>query len=154
MAAYSSNLYLEAAAGRQHDDRPWREPVGQSGTGVPRGGVVDEMSCAEHVFCPFLPLSLGTPAAGIDQARRVEDNIAMSAALKWNLVSVEEYLAGELVSPIKHEYIAGVVYAMAGARNAHNLIAANCLGELRSRLRGKRCRAYSGDTKIRVRLPH
>ena len=40
----------------------------------------------------------------------------MSAAKKLHLVSVEDYLAGELVSPIKHEYLGGVVYAMAGAR--------------------------------------
>ncbi len=78
----------------------------------------------------------------------------MSALPKLNLVSIDDYLAGELVSPIKHEYLGGVVYAMAGARNAHNLIASNCLGALYTRLRGKRCRAYNSDTKIRVRLPH
>jgi Uma2 family endonuclease len=77
----------------------------------------------------------------------------MSAALKWNLISVEDYLEGELVSPIKHEYIGGVVYAMAGARNVHNLIASNTLGSLHARLRGKRCRPYNSDPKIRVRLP-
>ena len=76
----------------------------------------------------------------------------MTAAEKLNLVSVEDYLAGELVSTIKHEYIAGVVYAMAGARNVHNLIASNALGFLHSRLRGGGCRAYNSDTKVRVRL--
>jgi len=78
----------------------------------------------------------------------------MRAVPKWHLVSVEDYLAGELVSPIKHEYLGGVVYAMAGARNAHNLIASNTLVALGSRLRGKRCRPYNSDTKIRLRLPH
>jgi Uma2 family endonuclease len=78
----------------------------------------------------------------------------MSAVPRWNLVSIDDYLAGELVSPIKHEYLGGVVYAMAGARNAHNLIASNTLVALGSRLRGKRCRAYNSDTKIRLRLPH
>src|SRR5438045_4152677 len=78
----------------------------------------------------------------------------MTAAEKLNLVSVEDYLAGELVSPVKHEYLGGVVYAMAGARNAHNLIVANTQGTLHGRLRGKRCRAYTSDTKIRIRLPH
>jgi Uma2 family endonuclease len=77
----------------------------------------------------------------------------MSTANKLNLVSVEDYLAGELVSPVKHEYLGGVVYAMAGARNAHNLIATNTLGTLHARLRGKPCRPYNSDTKIRVRLP-
>jgi Uma2 family endonuclease len=78
----------------------------------------------------------------------------MTAAPKLDLISVEDYLAGELVSPIKHEYLGGFVYAMAGARNVHNLIATNTLVNLGSRLRGKRCRPFNSDTKIRVRLPN
>ena len=77
----------------------------------------------------------------------------MSTARKLNLVSVDDYLAGELISPIKHEYLGGVMYAMAGARNVRNLIASNTLGSLHSRLRGSLCRAYNSDTKIRIRLP-
>ena len=77
----------------------------------------------------------------------------MSAAEKLNLISVEDYLAGELVSPIKHEYLGGVVHAMEGARNLHNTIAGNVLGSLHARLRGRRCRPFNSDTKIRVRLP-
>ncbi|MBY0522418.1 MAG: Uma2 family endonuclease [Gemmataceae bacterium] len=77
----------------------------------------------------------------------------MTAAAKLNLISVEDYLAGELESPVKHEYVDGVLYAMAGARNAHNLIASNTLGTLHMRLRGKRCRQYNSDTKVRIRLP-
>jgi Uma2 family endonuclease len=77
----------------------------------------------------------------------------MSAAERIQLVSVDDYLSGELVSPIKHEYLGGVVYAMAPARNVHNLIASNVLGVLHSRLRGSGCRPFNSDTKIRVRLP-
>jgi Uma2 family endonuclease len=77
----------------------------------------------------------------------------MSTAVKFNLVSVDAYLAGELVSPVKHEYLGGVVYTMAGARNAHNLIASNALIAVGSRLRGSQCRAYNSDTKIRIHLP-
>lgn len=76
----------------------------------------------------------------------------MSTAKKRELVCVEDYLAGELVSPVKHEYLDGVVYAMAGARNAHNVIATNVLGALHGRLRGQPCRPFNSDTKIRVRL--
>ena len=77
----------------------------------------------------------------------------MSTAKKLNLVSVEAYLAGELHSPVKHEYLGGVVYAMAGARNAHNLIATNIIGGLHARLRGNPCRLFNSDTKIRIHLP-
>lgn len=77
----------------------------------------------------------------------------MSTAERLHLMSVDDYLAGELVSPVKHEYIAGVVYAMTGARNLHNLIASNTLVALGSRLRGKPCRAFNSDTKIRLLFP-
>src|SRR5437660_4010060 len=77
----------------------------------------------------------------------------MSTATKPNLVSVEDYLAGELISPVKHEYLGGVVYAMAGAPNMHNVIASNTLVAVGSRLRGRPCRLFNSDTKIRVRLP-
>ena len=61
----------------------------------------------------------------------------MSAVRKLELVSVEDYLAGELESPIKHEYLGGYIYAMAGARNAHNIIAGNIFAVLHFRLRGR-----------------
>jgi Uma2 family endonuclease len=75
----------------------------------------------------------------------------MTAAKRRDLVSVSDYLAGEMASPTKHEYVAGVVYAMAGARNAHNLIATNAVVALGARLRGKPCRMYNSDTKVRIR---
>ena len=34
-------------------------------------------------------------------------------------LSVEDYLEGEKVSPVKHEYVEGEVYAMAGASDNH-----------------------------------
>jgi Uma2 family endonuclease len=76
----------------------------------------------------------------------------MSAAKKLNRISVEDYLADELDSPIKHEYLGGAVYAMAGARNVHNRIASNALGFLLARLRGKRCQPFNSDTKVRIRV--
>ncbi len=79
--------------------------------------------------------------------------IDMSTAHQQNLISVEDYLAGELVAKVKHEYLGGFVYAMAGARNVHNVIAVNVIAGLRERLRGSKCRPYNSDTKIRVRLP-
>ena len=77
----------------------------------------------------------------------------MTAAPRLNLVSVDDYLAGELVSPVKHEYLGGVVYATAGAANVHNLIVMNTGARLHARLRGTPCRVYNSDTKIRIRLP-
>jgi Uma2 family endonuclease len=77
----------------------------------------------------------------------------MSAAKKLNLISVEDYLEAELSASTKHEYLGGVVYAMAGARNVHNTIAGNVFAALHASLRGKHCRPFNSDTKIRLRLP-
>ncbi len=77
----------------------------------------------------------------------------MGAAKKLKLISVEDYLAGELRSSVKHEYQGGVIHAMAGATNNHNTIAGNVFASLHARLRGQRCRPFNFDTKVRVRLP-
>lgn len=54
---------------------------------------------------------------------------------------------------MKHEYVGGVVYAMAVRNSSHNIIATNILVLLHGKLRGKKCRPFNSDTKIRVRLP-
>jgi Uma2 family endonuclease len=76
----------------------------------------------------------------------------MTAAPKWERVSVEHYLAGERRSHVKHEYLYGVLYAMPGARNVHNRIASNVLGKLDARLTGQPCQPFNSDTKIRIRM--
>ena len=105
---------------------------------------------------PLVSAHLGSriarAARSFTPAARLETD-SMSTAKKLELLAVEDYLAGELTSPIKHEYLGGVVYAMAGARNAHNIIATNTVGGLHARLRGRPCRPFNSDTKIRVRLP-
>ncbi|QSA96797.1 Uma2 family endonuclease [Methylococcus sp. EFPC2] len=61
-----------------------------------------------------------------------------------------DYLAGEPLSAVRHEYVAGHVYAMAGAGKAHNTIALNIASRLRNHLRGSPCRSYIADMKVRV----
>ena len=76
----------------------------------------------------------------------------MSAAKKIELLSVENYLAGERVAKKKHEYAGGYVYAMAGAKNIHNVIAGAFFGTLYGKLRGGRCQPFNPDTKVRIRM--
>ncbi|WP_442483658.1 Uma2 family endonuclease [Aeoliella sp. SH292] len=77
----------------------------------------------------------------------------MTAAKKFELVSVEDYLADEQASDIKHEYLGGYVYAMAGARTVHNQIATNATIAIGNQLRGKKCQVFSSDMKVRAHLP-
>ena len=77
----------------------------------------------------------------------------MTAAEKLNLISVEDYLAGELESPVKHEYLDGNVYSVADTRNAHNLISGKYHRVFAFAPGGRPCRPFNSDTKIRVRLP-
>ncbi len=65
-------------------------------------------------------------------------------------ISPEEYLEGEKTSLVKHEYIQGQVYAMAGASDAHNLITGSFYSLLRNHLRGKGCLPYTGDMKAQI----
>lgn len=62
----------------------------------------------------------------------------------------EEYLKLEEESGVKHEYIDGYAYAMAGAIDAHATIALNLAASLRDRLRGSDCRVYITDMKARI----
>ncbi|WP_339458513.1 Uma2 family endonuclease [Nodularia spumigena] len=65
-------------------------------------------------------------------------------------VTPEEYLEMEERSDIKHEYIDGYIYAMAGALDSHVTIALNLATLLRNHVRGSGCRVYIADMKARI----
>ncbi|MBD2034551.1 Uma2 family endonuclease [Leptolyngbya sp. FACHB-321] len=65
-------------------------------------------------------------------------------------LSPEAYLQMEENSPVKHEYIDGEAYAMAGASDPHVTIAGNLFALLRSHVRGTGCRVYIADMKARL----
>jgi Uma2 family endonuclease len=65
-------------------------------------------------------------------------------------LSVEEYLEFEEKSKVRHEYVAGYVFAMAGATDAHNTVTVNVVTSLRPHLRRSGCRVYMVDMKVRV----
>jgi len=67
-----------------------------------------------------------------------------------HLISPEEYLAAEETSQVKHEYIDGYTYAMAGATDAQAAIVWNLTVLVGTILRGTPCRGRGSDTKIRV----
>lgn len=65
-------------------------------------------------------------------------------------LSVEEYLEGERDAGVRHEYVAGQAYAMAGASARHNRIALNIAGRLNDLLADGECEAFMADMKVRV----
>lgn len=77
----------------------------------------------------------------------------MTALLRPDPVSVDEYLECELVSEVKHEYVGGHVHAMAGGTTRHSAVATNVTIALGGALRGKPCRPFNSDLKIRIELP-
>ena len=62
----------------------------------------------------------------------------MTVAARQMHWTEEEYLAFENESATKHEYLDGEIFAMAGAKPAHNRVASNTLVSLGDLLRGRR----------------
>ncbi len=62
----------------------------------------------------------------------------------------EEYLAFEREAEVKHEYYAGEIFAFAGASEQHNLIVANVIRELGIEVKGRPCKVYPSDMRVRI----
>jgi Uma2 family endonuclease len=74
----------------------------------------------------------------------------MVLAKKYNLMSEQAYLDGELLSDIRHEYIEGEVYAMFGAHKYHNQIVMTVSNVFYNHLLGKPCQPYASDMKVKI----
>lgn len=70
--------------------------------------------------------------------------------LRDDYISEQEYLEGEKISEIKHEYVDGNVFAMAGASKNHQRIIANLARHLGNHLNGSSCEVFFSDIKVRV----
>jgi hypothetical protein len=69
----------------------------------------------------------------------------MAAGIADTRISRQDYLQGELASEIRHEYLAGNVYAMSGGTLNHQRVAGN-------QLVGKPCFPTGSDFKLQVPL--
>jgi Uma2 family endonuclease len=61
-----------------------------------------------------------------------------------------EYLEAEVTSDVRHEFLNGEVWAMAGGSPEHAALAAALIRELGTSLRGTPCRVYTSDLRIRI----
>ena len=64
------------------------------------------------------------------------------------LMTEEQYLSFERASELRHEFLCGEIFAMAGASEGHNLASLNLATVLNFELREKPCRVYSNDMRV------
>lgn len=65
-------------------------------------------------------------------------------------LDIDSFLAFEVDSPDKHEYVRGEVFAMVGVSLRHGRIAANLVESMNAATRGGPCRVYPSDVKVRI----
>jgi Uma2 family endonuclease len=63
---------------------------------------------------------------------------------------LEDYLSVEEMSTVRHEFLNGDIFAMAGGTPEHAALSAAAVIVLGRRLEGRACRPYSADLRIRV----
>jgi len=64
--------------------------------------------------------------------------------------TLEEYFEIELNSEIKYEYWDGQIFAMSGASPEHNEISVNLTREIGTQLKGRQCKLFHGDQRVKV----
>jgi Uma2 family endonuclease len=74
----------------------------------------------------------------------------MSEPARRPSYTFSDYLRIEHDAGIKHEYLDGQIYAMAGGTPEHAVLAANVITVVNVQLRGRDCRVYSSDLRVRV----
>lgn len=71
--------------------------------------------------------------------------------LETLFLTEDEYLATEPERLERHEYIDGQIRAMAGASDSHEGVSLLLTALIFNHLRGKPCRVFKGDMKLRVK---
>ena len=80
--------------------------------------------------------------------------MSSNLAVKENLMSEAEYLIFEGKSKIRHEFMDGEIFAMAGGRRFHSLTISNIARYLGNQLESKPCEVHTSDLRVRLRESH
>jgi Uma2 family endonuclease len=75
-------------------------------------------------------------------------------AERVDLVTVDEYLVAEEGSDIRHEYLGGLVYAMAGTTREHNRIVGNLYKNIDRHLGSGPCKLFMTDIRVNFDILH
>ncbi len=70
--------------------------------------------------------------------------------LSKEYISPKDYIDGERISSIKHEYNDGEVFALSGAKMNHNIINVNLASEISIILKNRKCSIFSNDMRVSV----
>ena len=73
------------------------------------------------------------------------------SALPKRIFTQEEYAMLEEHADYRSQYVAGEIFAMAGVQPWHLEVVSNLSGMFYNRFRGRRCRAYVNEARVRVR---
>lgn len=71
-------------------------------------------------------------------------------AVKYEYITLEDYLAGERDVAFRSEYVDGQIYAMSGASELHNTVSAELFGAILAKT-PLECRAWQSDMKVVIR---
>jgi Uma2 family endonuclease len=77
----------------------------------------------------------------------------MLVARRVHRYTYADYVALELASPTKHEFLEGEIYAMAGGSEEHSALAAEVLRVLGNAIGSRLCRVHTSDLRIYVEAP-
>lgn len=83
-------------------------------------------------------------------SRVLRYTVTMSHAVRIRRYTLTEYLAMEPEGDVRHEFIDGEIFAMAGASRTHNTLVMNLAAAIRPQLRGTPCRIASQDMKVLI----
>lgn len=101
----------------------------------------------EWLFEPHAPPEQGELD---DPARALQATPSMVSPATHPRYDIADYVRLEAYSNVRHEFIEGQIYAVAGGTPEHGLYAANIISLLSAALAGRRCRVQTSDVRIRV----
>lgn len=97
-------------------------------------------------LCPSSRL----PAVARAAPCKVGYNVGVTHAPRLHRYTFHEYLTLEESSTVRHEFLAGEIYAMAGGTPQHAAWAVAVSAALLTQTRGGPCRVHSSDLRVRV----
>src|SRR5262245_62858903 len=88
------------------------------------------------------------PTAPASRGRAILTAVTAAPRLHY---TYQEYVAFERTSDVKHEFVRGVILAMAGGKPEHGARAVRLTTALTVQLAGRPCNVFDSDVRVRIR---